>query len=79
MAEALEKAQAIYDTELVSSYLDGRDEGRAEGEARGRAEGRAEGEASGIVKTARAMLSDGMLPDIIAKYTGLSREQILAL
>ncbi|MDE6271940.1 MAG: hypothetical protein K2M31_02920, partial [Muribaculaceae bacterium] len=42
----------------------------------GRAEGRAEGLAEGRLKIARAMLSDGMNPDVISKYTGLSLQEI---
>ena len=44
-------------------------------EQRGRAEGLAEGRA----EVAKEMLADGMSLDKIAKYTGLSQEEIAAL
>ncbi len=46
---------------------------------KGKAEGIAEGRAEGKAEDARAMLADGMSPVLIAKYTGLSEEQIAAL
>ena len=59
---------------------EGRAEGLAEGEAKGRAEGLAEGRAEGQLAerldTARKMKADGMPSGIIAKYTGLTAEQI---
>ena len=49
----------------------------------GRAEGRAEGLAEGIEETkrdnARRMKTDGMSSELIAKYTGLTIEQINSL
>ena len=54
--------------------------GRAEGRAQGRAEGRAQGRNEGIEETrkdnARRMKADGMDISLIAKYTGLSEEEI---
>ena len=38
MALAFEKGLAIHEAEIVSSYLDGKDEGKAEGRAEGKAE-----------------------------------------
>ena len=56
---------------------------RGEGKLEGRAEGRAEGEAIGARKTAmdnaRKMKTDGMSAELIAKYTGLSAEEIAGL
>ena len=52
----------------------------ARAEARGRAEGRAQGRNEGIEETrkdnARRMKADGMDISLIAKYTGLSEEEI---
>ena len=45
--------------------------GRAEGEAKGRAEGEEK-----IRNNARTMKADGMPSDLIAKYTGLTVEEI---
>lgn len=42
----------------------------------GHADGRAEGRAEGIVETARNMRRDGMSPELIQKYTGLTLEEI---
>ena len=49
---------------------------------KGRAEGRAEGEAKGhetLLATARRMLEDGLQADAVAKYTGLSPEEVAGL
>lgn len=51
-------------------------EGRAKGLAEGLAEGRAEGLAEGKIVIARQMKADGMPADAIARYTGLSLEEI---
>lgn len=62
---------------------EGRAEGRAEGLEEGRAKGLEEGEAIGARKTAidnaRKMKTDGMSAELIAKYTGLSAEEIAGL
>jgi predicted transposase/invertase (TIGR01784 family) len=52
-----------------------REEGLHEGEQRGRQEG----EQRGRQEIARSMLADGMAPDLISKFTGLSIEEIEAL
>ena len=39
-------------------------------------EGRAEGEQTKAIDTARSMKADGMAPELIAKYTGLTAEEI---
>ena len=44
--------------------------------ADGRAEGRAEGEQAKAIDTARSMNADGMTVELIAKYTGLTPEEI---
>ncbi len=68
-----------------------KDEGRAEGLAEGRAEGRAEGLAEGLAKgrtegaadaareNARRMKADKMPLELIAKYTGLTVDEIVTL
>ena len=57
----------------------GRAEGRAEGLAKGLAKGRAEGRAEGILETARKMKADGLPCETIAKYTGLTTDEITTL
>ena len=56
--------------------LEGRAEGREEGRKEGREEGRKEGQQSEKLRAARKMKNDGMSVDLIAKYTGLTIEQI---
>ena len=56
-----------------------RQEAIEEGHAQGHAQGLAEGLAEGLVAVAKEMLADGMSLDKIAKYTGLSQEEIAAL
>lgn len=55
------------------------DKGRAEGLAEGLEKGRAEGFAESRIKIAIQMKSDGLPIHIIAKYTGLSSEEIDSL
>ena len=63
--------------------LEGLAEGFAEGFAEGRAEGRAEGESIGIEKARREnalkMKADNMPLELIAKYTGLTEDEIATL
>ena len=49
--------------------------GLAEGEAKGKAEGAHEK----AVSTARNMLNEGILSEVVAKCTGLSLEEVKAL
>ena len=62
---------------------EGRAEGFAEGLAKGESKGRAEGLAEGRTETAPAiavrMLSDGMPLETVAKYSGLSEEEVRKL
>jgi predicted transposase/invertase (TIGR01784 family) len=61
---------AVYDEQAISEgrYI----KGRAEGEAKGRAEGRNDEK----LDTARRMKNDGMSVSLIAKYTGLTEEDV---
>ena len=71
----------------AAGRAEGREEGRAEGlkEGReeglkeGREEGRAEGRAEEKLAIARGMKAGGMSIEMIAKYTGLTPEEIAAL
>ena len=49
---------------------------RIEGEATGEARGEAKGETKKAIEIARNMKHDGVAADVIAKYTGLSPEEI---
>ena len=55
------------------------DKGRAEGRVEGRMEGRAEGLAEGKIAAARLMKADGEPAEKIARYTGLTIEEIQKL
>ena len=59
--------------------FEGLKEGREQGRSEGREEGRAEGERAKAIDTARRMKTDGMPTELIAKYTGLTTEQISSL
>ena len=52
------------------------DDGFKKGHVAGREEGREEGRLDEKAETARRMKADGMTADLIAKYTGLSAEEI---
>ena len=68
----IEKAQAILDTQVASSYLIGKEEGKAEGELKGRAEG----ELKGKKELVRSLFANGVPLDVIAKSSGFSLDQI---
>ena len=61
------------------AHAKGKEEGRAEGRAEGKAEGRAEGKIEERRETALRMLADQLPVEAVAKYTGLSVEQVKAL
>ena len=65
---------------LAQGKAEGLAQGKAEGLAQGKAEGLAQGKAEGArnkaIASAKAMKADGMTASLIAKYTGLSEEQI---
>ena len=56
---------------MHGQYLEGMEKGRAEGMEKGRAEAN--------VDNAKRMKADGMAPELIAKYTGLTVDEIAAL
>ena len=56
-----------------------REQGFAEGVAEGEARGEAKGKADEKADIAKAMLADNVKPSVIAKYTGLSEEEIRKL
>ena len=51
----------------------------SEGEAKGKAEGMSEGEAKKSLEIAKSMLEDNAPIELICKYTGLSKEEIIKL
>ena len=70
--ESVRHMRSLFDTSRDDGYL----EGRAKGMAEGRAEGRAEGILENQLKTARAMKAGGLTEEQIAKFTGLSIDEI---
>ena len=64
---------------LEQGRLEGQEQGLMQGLKQGREEGRAEGERAKAIDTARRMKTDGMPTELIAKYTGLTTEQISSL
>ena len=88
-AERREYAESVKDywdyySTMKTAHKKGKAEGLEEGLTKGRAEGRAEGLEEGLAKgghnmaieSARKMKADGITADIIAKYTGLTIEEI---
>ena len=65
----------ITELDLALRYDYALDKGRAEGEAIGEARGKAE-EKSAI---AQRMLEDGVPPETVAKYSGLTKEDVMKL
>ena len=51
--------------------------GKAEGRAEGKAEGKAEGLKEQAIQSAQTMLEDNVPIDLICKYTGLTKEEVL--
>jgi len=51
----------------------------SEGEAKGKAEGVVEGEAKRSLEIAKSMLEDNAPVELICKYTGLSKEEVIKL
>ena len=64
------------DEGLAEGKAKGLAEGKAEGLAEGKAEGLAEGRAEGKAEMVKAMLKDGAAAETIARYSGLSTEEI---
>ena len=73
--ESVSLALSLDDSSRYEGYCDGHINGLAEG----RAEGRAEGEYNKAMESARNMKADGVSAELIAKYTGLTVEQINSL
>ena len=65
-----------FDRGLKQGLEQGLEQGMEQGLVRGRAEGRETGARENALKTAKALLQNGIAPDIIARCTGLSIEDI---
>jgi len=73
--ELREKGRRDYLNAIQTSERRGELQGRQEGLREGKMEGLREGK----LVVARSMLADGMSPDLISKFTGLSVEEIEAV
>ena len=73
----------VIKTQILEAEIKGRKEGLEKGMAKGLEEGRKEGMAKGMDEArkdnARRMKADGLPTDLIAKYTGLSVDEIVSL
>ncbi|MDR0996150.1 MAG: Rpn family recombination-promoting nuclease/putative transposase [Zoogloeaceae bacterium] len=71
------------ETDFANRQLDALEKGWSEGLAKGLAEGREEGREEGLAESrqaiARNMLNGGFAPDLVARMTGLSADEIAAL
>ena len=70
---------SIFRTAEKKGREEGLAQGKAEGLAEGKAEGLAEGKAEASRENAKKMKADGVPVELIAKYTGLSPEEIKGL
>ncbi|WP_425058526.1 hypothetical protein SCACP_31830 [Sporomusa carbonis] len=61
---------------VQEGLAEGRAKGREEGRAEGREEGRAQGRAEGRLEVARNLLANGLKAADVAKFTGISLEDI---
>ena len=81
--KTLYEKDMITELDMVLRNDYARKEGEAIGEARGRAEGMAEGKAEGKAEEqsaiARRMLEDNVPVEAIAKYSGLSEDEVRKL
>ena len=57
----------------------GREEGREEGRKEGRVEGMQQGDANARLQLAKNMLTEGISPAMVARISGLTEEEVLAL
>jgi len=73
--EASQKEYWDYTSTMDTAYMKGEKKGIEIGLEKGRAEGRAEG----FIETARKMKTDGLPCEVIAKYTGLTTNEISKL
>ena len=67
VARTIERAQAMYDADMYGSYIEGEEKGVVKGKAEEK------------IEVAKGMLADGLSPEKIAKYTGLTIGQIKSL
>ena len=64
---------------IAISREEERQQGKEEGLAEGLEKGKEEGEHNAKIETAKNMLKDGLPKEVVAKYTGLSVEDVKKL
>lgn len=64
---------------MLQGMKAGIEKGLRKGRQEGRNEGRNEGQLAATKRIARAMLEEGLEPDLVAKLTGLSLRQLAKL
>ncbi|MDR1817468.1 MAG: hypothetical protein LBR07_04700, partial [Puniceicoccales bacterium] len=74
-----EQVAYLTDIDAENSFASALEAKWDDGVEQGRAEGRAEGETVAKLETARKMKADGLQPDVIARYTGLSLDALEGL
>jgi len=77
--DLIEKGGAKMVTIAQSWFRSGKREGKKEGKQEGKLEGKLEGKIEGKLEVIRQMLADNMPLDLISKYTGYPKNQILEL
>ena len=71
-----ERAQYDYEWKVYNDYLNTLNSAEKKGLMKGYDAGHAKGLAEGILEIAKNMKADGQPSDLIAKFTGLSQEEI---
>ena len=79
MDTALEKGQAICESEIVSAYLDGLEMGRVIRSVTNRSQGKSKDWAEGMVEVALHMINLRMSTEDITYCTGLTLEELQSL
>ena len=69
----------VMKTQLLEAEIKGRKQGLAEGRAEGLSEGHEQGVEDNKRENARRMKADGLSAELIARYTGLTAEQVETL
>ena len=82
--EKEEYAKSILEYDDVKDAIEynrklAREEGRKEGREEGREEGMQQGDANARLQLAKNMLAEGIPPAMVARISGLTEEEVLAL
>ena len=78
-ADVQDAIRCAKENSLKEGIEKGREEGREQGIQQGMQQGILQGEANAKRLLARNMLAEGLGPDIVARISGLTEEEVLAL